>query len=139
MCFEKLKNCVFLQNSCQLSFSRLLLDTEKNSETENISKKRKYKVTEKFLREITLEENIELESELNKKEKSQTKIKLYQCSKCEKNYKFASGLHYHTKHNHRDEECQQLSQIVRNIIMSFSLKYRTICIHLCSNSYETLD
>lgn len=95
-------------STCQLSFSRLLAEAEKNSENSNNNcKKRKYKITEKFLREITLEENIEADSDPESSSSVRRAavslypgVKMYQCSECDKNYKFASGLHYHMKHNH---------------------------------------
>ena len=85
-----------------------MAEAEKNSENSNNNgKKRKYKITEKFLREITLEENIEADSDpdggfvVRRAGVSlYPGVKMYQCSECDKNYKFASGLHYHMKHNH---------------------------------------
>ena len=91
------------KEACQLSFSRLLTERqrEKSGETGETGpgcrgkKKRKYK----FLREITLEENI-AETENNFNLADPQHERMFQCSKCNKNYKFASGLHYHTKHYH---------------------------------------
>ena len=95
---------------CQLSFSRLLTQTQREKSPQTgrtvtdagARKKRKYK----FLREITLEENIahtENNFHLSSPQlaaKKEDSGKLFQCPKCDKNYKFASGLHYHTKHYH---------------------------------------
>ena len=95
---------------CQLSFSRLLTESQRETSVQTGSqasrgpkKKRKYK----FLREITLEENIaETENNFNLSPaqlgggKKENNGKLFQCQRCDKNYKFASGLHYHTKHYH---------------------------------------
>ena len=64
-----------------------------------------------FISDITLEENI-IENEVNRnsaakikkpKYKSQTG-RTFQCDRCDKNYKFASGLHYHNKHGHKEEK-----------------------------------
>ena len=102
--------CFGQKEFCQLSFSRLLAESQREKIGETCrtrtltdggaKKKRKYKL----LREITLEENIaETENNLNLSQlgaKKEDSGKLFQCPKCDKNYKFASGLHYHTKHYH---------------------------------------
>ena len=96
----------WVERSCQFSFSRLLTESqrEKSGETGETGpgpgcregkKKRKYK----FLREITLEENI-AETENNFNLAAPQHERMFQCSKCNKNYKFASGLQHHMKHYH---------------------------------------
>ena len=81
---------------------------ERNPENGNNKKKRKYKEAEKFLREITLEENIEAAdtSPGEKREKISNggKIKMYKCSECDRKYKFASGLQHHIKHSHGEDD-----------------------------------
>ena len=96
------------RSTCQLSFSRLLAKTvERNPENGNNKKKRKYKETENFLREITLEENIEAaDTTPGEREKisNRVKLKMYKCSVCDKRYKFASGLQHHIKHSHGEDD-----------------------------------
>ena len=44
---------------------------------------------------------------VHKPKKSKDKVqsgKSFQCDKCDKNYKFASGLHYHNKHGHKSDK-----------------------------------
>ena len=80
---------------------------ERNPENGNNKKKRKYKETEKFLREITLEENIEAaDTSQGEREKisNRGEIKMYKCSLCDKRYKFASGLQHHIKHSHGEDD-----------------------------------
>ena len=81
---------------------------ERNPENGNNKKKRKYKEAEKFLREITLEENIEAAdmSQGEKREKltNEGKIRMYKCSECDRKYKFASGLQHHIKHSHGEDD-----------------------------------
>ena len=80
----------------------------RSAENGNNKKKRKHKIAEKFLREITLEENIEAadKSQGEKKERVSNggEIRMYKCSKCDKKYKFASGLQHHIKHRHSEDE-----------------------------------
>ena len=68
---------------------------------------KKVKTEDVFISDITLEENILIESVNNKIIKSKDKVqseKSFQCDKCDKNYKFASGLHYHNKYGHKNDK-----------------------------------
>jgi len=90
-----------------------LLNQEKTT-NKNSAKKRKYRSVnceEKVKREITLEENTFAEIQMNcsptqhdEVETEDSSSKSYKCDRCDKDYKFASGLHHHYKHNHKDEK-----------------------------------
>ena len=64
------------------------------------------KTEDVFKSDIMLEENILIDNVNNKTKKSKDKVqseKTFQCDKCDTNYKFATGLHYHNKHGHKND------------------------------------
>ena len=73
--------------------------------------RKKVKTESAFISDITLEENI-IESEIIKSSSGKQKKpkfkgqsdRSFKCDKCDKNYKFASGLHYHNKHGHKNDK-----------------------------------
>ena len=77
------------------------------------SEDKKVETEKPFTNDITLEENIIDSEAIKTANTKQRKVrsrgqseKTFKCEKCDKNYKFASGLHYHNKHGHKDEKKQ---------------------------------
>ena len=99
--------CCRLLNEERKSLSPDSIKSETPTDLEN----KKVKTENVLISDITLEENIiEQEAMISgkpkqRKSRSRGQVKRnFKCEKCDKNYKFASGLHYHVKHGHLDDK-----------------------------------